>query len=149
MIKDRLKNAKTYYLLSEDIKKGLQWLENNNLETLEAGRYYIDNDRIYVNIDQYETKDDANYEAHRKYIDIQYIISGVEVIEVADISKFPTKAEYNCEKDVEFFENYEKASKTVREEGEYGIFFPYDIHRPGMSLENDTIIRKIVVKVKV
>ncbi len=147
MIKDRLKNAKTYYLLSEDIKKGLQWLENNNLETLEAGRYYIDNDRIYVNIDQYETKDDANYEAHRKYIDIQYMIKGSEYIGVTDIESCSTCIDYDSDKDIEFFKanNEFQTLKT----GEFLILYPQDAHKPCIKNGDKTFCKKAVVKIKI
>ena len=42
MIKDSLVNAKIYYSLSEKIKKGLEWLENTDLESLNDGKYPID-----------------------------------------------------------------------------------------------------------
>ena len=42
MIKDYLKNVKNYYNLSENLKKGFDWLEKNNLKDLSDGRYEID-----------------------------------------------------------------------------------------------------------
>ena len=59
MIKDRLKNAKTYYSLSTGIEKGLKWLEDSNLKDLNVGRYYIDGENLYANVDEYETKEEA------------------------------------------------------------------------------------------
>ena len=32
MIKDKLENAKIYYSLSENIKKGIEWLQNTDLK---------------------------------------------------------------------------------------------------------------------
>ena len=147
MIKDRLKNAKTYYLLSENIKKGLQWLENNNLETLEAGRYYIDSDRIYVNIDQYETKDVANYEAHRKYIDIKYMIKGNEYIGVTDIENCSTCIDYDNDKDIEFFKANDEF-QTLKT-GEFLILYPQDAHKPCIKNGDKAFCKKAVVKIKI
>lgn len=43
----------------------------------------------------------------------------------------------------------EKSSKLVLEKGEYGIFFPWDAHKPGLCFEgNPDNVKKIVVKVK-
>ena len=39
MIKDKLKNAKIYYSLSNDLKKGFEWLNTNDLNSLKDGRY--------------------------------------------------------------------------------------------------------------
>ena len=59
------------------------------------------------------------------------------------------KTEYSPEKDVMFFDDFEKASKLVLSDGEYGIFFPWDAHKPGLCLDGVTgEVKKIVVKVK-
>ena len=103
MIKDKLKNAKTYYNLGENLKKGLLWLEKNDLEKLADGRYEIDGDKVFASIQTYETKDDANYESHRNYIDIQYMINGCEkianngpalVTKDISVAEHPTPAKY-------------------------------------------------------
>lgn len=150
MIVDNIKNCEKYIGVNTKFEKAFNFIKKAVNENFEIGKYEIDGD-VYAFVQEYMPKpeEECNFEGHRKYIDIQYIISGVEVIDVADISKFSPETEYDDEKDVQFFKTYENASKTVIESGEYGIFFPYDIHRPGMSVKNDIMIRKIVVKVKV
>ena len=74
MIKDKLANSELYFSLSENIKQGLIWLKENDLEILEDRRYEIEGTDNYVSIQTYQTKNDAKYESHRKYIDIQYDI---------------------------------------------------------------------------
>ena len=81
-----LKNAKTYYNLSKNIRIGLEWLEKTDLKNLEDGKYEIENETVYASVQTYITKDDAKYEAHKKYIDIQYMINGAEKIGVTDLS---------------------------------------------------------------
>ncbi len=151
MIVDNIRNCEKYTTLNPKFQTAFEFIKKATNENLPLGRYEFENGD-YAFIQEYVTKDeeDCIFEGHRKYIDIQYIISGVEVIKVADISKTTTKTDYDGEKDVQFFENCERAATTVIDEGEYGIFFPYDIHKPGMSLGgNKAPLKKIVVKVKV
>lgn len=145
MIKDRLENAKTYYSLSDRIKKALEWLRNNDLNSLDCGRYYIENENIFANVDEYETKTDAKYEAHRKYIDIQYMVKGKEYIGVTDIKNCTTCIEYNAEKDIEFFEAIDEF-QTLKT-GEFLILYPHDAHKPCINKEK-SLCKKIVVKIR-
>ena len=146
MIKDRLENAKTFYSLSDRIKKGLEWLKNNDLNSLDCGRYYIEEDNIYANVDEYETKTDAKYEAHRKYIDIQYMVEGEEYVGVTDLNNCTTCIEYDEEKDLEFF-NAKDDFQTLKT-GEFFIFYPQDAHKP--CINKDKIkCKKVVVKVRI
>ena len=57
MIKDRLTNAKVYYNLSDNMQKGLAWLEKTNLNSIENGKYEIDGDKVYASVQTYETKE--------------------------------------------------------------------------------------------
>lgn len=151
MIVDNIKNCEKYIALKADFKSAFDFIKKATNENLPLGRYELENGN-YAFIQEYVTKDEADciFEGHRSYIDIQYIISGVEVIKVADISKTVFQDEYNEQKDVQFFADCQRAATTVIEEDEYGIFFPYDIHKPAMSLNgNKAPIKKIVVKVKV
>ena len=46
--------------------------------------------------------------------------------------------------------DYEKASKLILQDGEYGIFFPWDAHKPGLCFDGKPDeVCKIVVKVKI
>ena len=151
MIVDNIKNCEKYIAINSGFKGGFEFIKKALAENLPLGRYDFENGD-YAFIQEYVTKDEADcvFEGHRKYIDIQYIISGVEVIAVADISKTAPEDEYSEEKDVQFFENCDRAATTVIDAGEYAIFFPYDIHKPGMSLNgNKAPLKKIVVKVRV
>ena len=147
MIKDRLKNAKTYYSLSTGIEKGLKWLEDSNLKDLNVGRYYIDGENLYANVDEYETKEDAHYENHHKYIDIQYMIKGKELVGVTDISNCTSCIEYDEEKDLEFFTAKDEYQTLLNDE--FLIFFPQDAHKPCINFEHKNKCKKVVVKVKI
>ena len=148
MIKDKLENAKIYYSVSENLKIGLEWLQNQNLKDMLDGRYEI-SDSVYATIQTYLTKDDAKYEAHRKYIDIQYMIQGIEKIGVIDIQNCISSMGYDEVKDLEFFEDCKREDFLTINEGEFLILYPHDAHKPSIAINEKDIVKKVVVKVSV
>ncbi|MBR2430156.1 YhcH/YjgK/YiaL family protein [bacterium] len=149
MIKDKIINAKKYYGISENIKRGLQWLENQDLNNLSNGKYEIDGDKIFSTVQTYETKTEAMYEAHRNYIDIQYVVSGVEKIGVTDISNCNTSIEYSKEKDIEFFNNLGNEDFFTLPKDYFLILYPNEAHKPSITNDNKSIVKKVVVKVAI
>lgn len=149
MIKDKLKNAKIYYNLSENLKKGFRWLEETDLINIEDGKYEIDGSIVYASVQTYQTKEDANYESHRKYLDIQYIIEGSEKIGVTDLSNCTTCIEYDKEKDLEFYNINCKEEFIELSKGAFAIFYPHDAHKPSIMIAEPKTVKKVVVKVAV
>ena len=151
MVFDNLKNCELYYGMHPKFKEAFDFIKKALDENLEAGKYEIDGKELWASVQEYTSKleNDAKAEAHKNYIDIQYIVSGTEVIEGFDISYATPKSEYNDVKDVMFYEDFVNAGKGILNANEYGIFFPHDVHKPGMCLngKQDTV-KKIVVKVK-
>ncbi len=149
MIFDTIKNCEKYFPLHKNFEKAFEFIKKAVEEELPVGRYELDGKNLFALVQEYTTKNpvDAKCEAHKNYIDIQYIVSGEERMEAFDISKATLKTEYNEEKDVVFFEDSEKAISSVFESGEYAIFFPWDVHKPGMSFgKTPKGVKKIVVK---
>lgn len=151
MIFDNLQNCEMYYEINDKFEAAFDFIKKATCENLPVGKYELDGSELYASIQEYTTKYEyeCKFEGHRNYIDIQYIISGIEVIEVVDISKAESMIEYSVENDIEFYKNTNKAGKGVVESGEYGIFFPKDLHKPGINYEEVTAVKKIVVKVKI
>lgn len=151
MIIDTLQNCTLYYGVHTNFEKAFDFIKKAVDEDLPVGKYEIDGKALYASVQEYNSKaaQDAKFEGHRNYIDIQYIVSGVETMEVVGIDKATRKTDYNPEKDVEFYEDNAHAARGVFQAGEYGIFFPHDIHKPGMALcGRSAPVKKIVVKVK-
>ena len=149
MIKDKLANSELYFSLSENIKQGLIWLKENDLEILEDRRYEIEGTDNYVSIQTYQTKNDAKYESHKKYIDIQYIIEGSEKIGVTNLSNCISCIKYDSEKDLEFFDINCKEEFLTLNKGEFLILYPHDAHKPSISIDKITTVKKAVVKVAI
>lgn len=137
MIKDKL---------NKRIVEGLNYLASTDFTKVEDGRHDL-TDYLYANIQTYQTKEDALFEAHRDYIDIQYIISGEEKIGVTDYSSCTEAIAYDKEKDIEFLNG--NGEYYPLKEGEYMVLYPQDAHKPSISLNNQSTVRKVVVKVRI
>lgn len=148
MIKDNLENGKTYYKLSENLKKGFEWLKKSDLKSMPDGKYIIDREKVFANIQTYTTKDDAPYERHLKYIDIQYMILGKEIVGVTNYKNCSTIETYNPEKDIEFLTNNDVDNLQILEEGDFLVFFPQDAHQPALKFNQNQTVKKVVVKVE-
>ena len=149
MIKDKLENAKIYYSISENLAKGFEWLLSTDLENIANGRYEIDGDKVYASVQDYETKADANYESHRKYIDIQYLVSGVEQIGVTDLSNCKTCIAYDDERDLEFYDITVDEEFIELKSGQFMVLYPHYDHKPSITKDVKTLVKKIVVKVAI
>ena len=148
---NRREFAISYFKNKERWDKAFTFLKNNDLSKLEIKRYDIDGDNLYAPVSEYLTKneEDAKFEAHRKYIDIQYVINGAEMMSVAPLSqKNDVIAPYDSSKDVEFMTVRQSTSYKATPD-RFFIFFPSDIHRPGVKIGENEQVRKVVVKVKV
>lgn len=151
MIADTLMNCHKYTEVHSKFRKAFEFIKRAAEENLPVGRYDIDGEEAFAFIQEYTSnyEEDGMFEGHRRYIDIQHILCGIEVMYVMNISKAKTKTPYDDVKDIEFFENNDKAGRLVLEAGEYGIFFPSDIHKPGLCFEGTPDrVKKVVVKVK-
>ena len=152
MIADNLKNYELYCPIHKNFKSAFEFLKKATREDLPVGRYELDGDNLFALVQEYDSKavDMAKNEAHQRYIDIQHILSGTESLAFFDLRKGVAKTEYNDVKDVQFYEDCTQASHCILEAGEYAIFFPQDIHKPGMCINGvSTPVKKVVVKIKI
>lgn len=148
MILDKLENADWYAGITENLKKGFDFLKNTDLLKIDAGRYEIDGKNVFALISEYESKahQDCRLEAHRTYADIQYIVSGREAIGFVPLSDQSITSDYNPDKDIVFFAG--ETTQLIVEAGMFAVFFPQDIHRPCMQISGPEKVKKIVVKVR-
>ena len=104
------------------IVRALDFLKNTDLQALPGGRHVIEGDMMYANVDDVETK----------------------LFET-------TKPESYPERDCYFYPNESVDEGHIHcPEGYYTVFFPSDIHRPLLAVDDKPIkIRKVVVKVHV
>jgi YhcH/YjgK/YiaL family protein len=131
-------------------QEAFKFLKENDLTKLPVGRYELTEDGLtYATISEYEAKEPeaARYEAHRKYIDLQYVISGVEGMELLPMSDVTQGDEYNPQKDIIFFKDTTKGVLRLADKSVFFIFFPDDVHKPGIRVNEGSHIKKVVIKI--
>lgn len=123
-------------------------LKQINLSSLDVKKYEIIPEKVFLLIQEYETQDYKKAEQHKEFVDFQLIISGIEKIGVASPNnKNKILDPYNPQKDSTTFTHLENESVTILHKNQYAIFFPEDIHRPGLILNKKSKIKKVVVKI--
>lgn len=141
----------SYFKHKQRWDKAFAFLKENDLAKMEVKRYEIEGDNLYAPISEYLTKneEDARYEAHQKYIDIQYVATGKELMGIAPISsQKDILVPYDPAKDVMFM-TVNQIINFKATPDRFFIFFPDDVHRPGLKDGENSQVRKVVVKVKV
>lgn len=146
MIADSIENKKQYENLGDGFKLGFEFIEKCVAENLPAGKYELDGKNVYASVQEYDSKTEGRFEGHREYIDIQFIVSGEELMEWKQRSEAKANTEYNTEKDVEFFDVSDAVGIPFKK-NEFAVFFPNDVHRPGMKLNESVPVKKVVVKI--
>lgn len=149
MILDTVENIELYKGLHQRLSLGLEYIANTDFSKLEEGTYEIDGEHLFAILQSYNSKEESicRLEAHKKYIDIQYLIEGEEFIGVEPLANQEVLEDLLEENDVIFYKG--KAAKIKLSKGSFMVFFPTDVHAPGIQIEKPTKVIKVVVKVAV
>jgi biofilm protein TabA len=140
--------ARQYHINKEYWDKAFAFLRDQDLKTIEKGRYPIDGENVCAIVTEDPSKnfDKTNWESHRKYIDLQSVIEGEEKIGVYPVSKARVTKEYDESKDIA---NYTADGKLYSAKpGTFFLFFPTDAHRPNITPGGNLVVKKIVIKIK-
>jgi YhcH/YjgK/YiaL family protein len=148
MIIDKIENAHLYKNIGERISKSFDYIKTTDLKNLPAGKYLIEGENIFALVSEYKTKSEreGKLEAHRKYIDVQYVIEGEELMGYAPIGLQQILEPYKEENDIVFFKGDKSFTKVTA--GMFAIFFPEDVHMPGISTGKISNVKKLVIKVR-
>jgi len=148
MIIDKIENAHFYKNIGERISNSFEYIKATDLKTLPAGKYPIDGENIFALVSEYKTKSEqeGKLEAHKKYIDVQYVISGEELMGYVPLGGQRILDQYKEENDIVFFTGDKSFTKIS--EGMFAIFFPDDVHMPGISTGKISNVKKLVIKVR-
>jgi YhcH/YjgK/YiaL family protein len=150
MIFDNVKNASLYSNISSNLKAALNYMQNNDLNSFENGRFEIADGNVTVIIKKgYNTKEEeqCKWESHQKYIDIQYLLEGQEQIGYCKTLDMEVKVPYDEETDKILYHNCDKHFKTKLEPGDFIILFPDDSHKTLIAGDKVTTNNKAVIKV--
>lgn len=147
MIIDKLENLKNYAAVNPLFPKVVEFLQQNDLNALEAGKHEIVGKDLFVNIQMAKgrTPAEATIETHDNMIDIQIPLSDAETFGYTQRDRLP-QAEYNAEKDITKIPGMAAESYVTCQPGEMAIFFPQDGHAPCIAGVPE--IKKAIFKVK-
>ena len=148
MILDKLENAALYMSIHAGLKKGFEYLATTDLQALTPGFHEIVDKDIFALVSEFETQgpEKCRLEAHRAYADIQFIVSGREAIGFVTLKNQEITTAYTPERDIVFFDG--EATPLILEPGMFAVFFPQDVHQPGMQVDGPEKVKKVVIKVK-
>ena len=149
MIYDKLENAPFYYALHPLFPKAFEALQQMDWNQLPFGRHDIVGDDIFINLAEYQTvlPDQGIWEAHQRYIDIQLIVAGQEQMGHAFQQSLQIKEAYDAAKDVVF---YSGAGQLITySKSTFAIYYPHDVHKPGVFSGAPGTVRKAVAKVRI
>jgi YhcH/YjgK/YiaL family protein len=149
MIIDKIENSPLYQGLSKRIDRAFEYIRETDLKNINPGKYEIDGEDIFALISEYKTKAEfeGKLEAHRKYLDVQYVIEGEELIGYTPLGDQIILEPYKEENDIIFFKGNKSFVKVSS--GMFAIFFPEDVHMPGISAGKISEVKKLVIKVRV
>jgi len=148
MIVDKIENAHIYFSINSLLGKGLRYILAQNFDEVQPGKTVLEGESLFAMVNEYDTKpaEQCKPEAHRRYTDIQFMVSGEEKIGFTPYNGQTPMEEFNTENDIMFF-NLETDQFTFKT-GYFAVFFPHDIHQPGIMVDAPSKVRKVVVKVE-
>lgn len=148
MILDKLENYNFYCSQNDNLRKAFNFLESTNFTQLNAGTYELQDNIIYYIVNEYKTKNNDAFilEAHKKYIDLQFIIKGSEIIEYENYNNQPINRPYDSENDYSLFHQTNPMELKLSP-GMFAIFYPNDLHLPGIIYQKEQYVKKIVMKI--
>lgn len=146
-----LMDEKAIQQLPEAIRKGIRFLEKEDVDALQEGNYELEGKSLFVEIQEKETKffEETFLESHKKYIDVHVVLKGREAIGYKSMNEpLQIRERYNVDKDLVIYENPEDESTLILNPKELAIFYPTDAHRPGGLVHKKEYLKKAVIKIQ-
>ena len=149
MIFDHASRLPMYRSVAKHMHHAITFLSRRDLATLPTGRHDIAGVDAYAMIQEYQTLaiEQANWESHCKYIDVQFIVAGVERMGHGYIDDFKPIEAYDESRDFLFHTGH--GHELVVPAGMFAMFWPHDVHRPNVAIDQPAAVRKVVVKLGV
>ena len=148
MILDQLANAHRYAALGARFARALSSAGHGprraRARHLRARRPRF----LYVLVQEYSPKplSEAGWEEHRHYADVQFIVSGTERIGYAPAESLQ-RDEYDAARDYGRLSG--SGDLVTLHGGDFMILWPGEGHAPGLVAEEPSMVKKVVVKVRV
>ena len=134
----------------EVLRKVIAYLKENDFVKMDPGVYELQGKDLYVQVFDAETGpvEEKRPESHEDYLDVQFLAFGEEKLGFTPNTGKYEVAEHILERDLIFYKSVENEGFIYAVPGCVSIFFPCDIHRPAVAVNDPMTVRKVVVKVK-
>ena len=146
MICDTLKHLHLYKGFQQNLDTAIDFLATHPLDTLPLGRTDVDGENVFINVMDAQLHPNAGShpEYHKVYADLQIDLTGGEGwgYETAPGSEVEP---YHA--DIGFKDSPDAIFGTLGE-GRFVLFFPGELHKPGVEQPDCKNVRKAVVKIK-
>ena len=146
MICDSLEHLKRYQGLNKNLDTAIDYLQTHDLAALPDGRTEVDGDNVFINMMDATLHSDHGFhpEYHKTYADLQIDITGGEGWGYTNI---PGKEIGEFTGDCGFQDSASVVTGALGE-GRFVLFFPGELHKPGVARPECTKVRKAVVKIR-
>ncbi len=150
MICDTLEHLNRYRGFHENLDTAIDYLTaycvGHTLADLPLGRTEVDGENVFINVMEADLKpgEGANPEYHRRYADLQIDITGGEGW---GYTNEPGEEVGKYAVDCGFQDSASVVSGALGE-GRFVLFFPTELHKPGLVQDGCANVRKAVVKIK-
>ena len=150
MICDTLEHLNRYRGIHPNFDTAIDYLTAyhvaHDLTDLPLGRTEVDGENVFINVMEADLHPDegSHLEYHRKYADLQIDLTGGEGW------GFTTNAGTEVgafSGDIGFQDSPDVVSGSLGE-GRFVLFFPGELHRPGVARAECAHVRKAVIKIK-
>ena len=157
MICDKLENLGRYAEVHPRFREAFAFLRELIEGGAEKGRHDLPgtDGAIFANMNVYETKclsDATKMEVHRDYVDVQIMLEGEELMYVPSLdAETPVLTPYNEEGDYALYAMPAPSTCLALPlpAGSFAIFFPGELHAPGLAPATPAGIRKLVGKIRI
>ena len=146
MICDTLDQLHLYKGFHKNLDTAIAFLAAHPLDTLPLGRTEVDGDEVFINVMDADLKPHtgSHAEYHRLYADLQIDLTGGEGwgytnLPGAEIGEFTG----DCG-----FQDSASVVTGALGEGRFVLFFPEELHKPGLVQHGCVSVRKAVVKIR-
>lgn len=146
------KDIPAYLGMDKRLDAALKMLAEGLVDTEAEGRTQ-DSDCMYHMVQSYDSRpfEACRFEAHEKRIDIQFIRSGAERMDVL-VSLDGVEVEEDIpENDCIFYRETGTvhANQLYLKAGMLAVFYPEDLHKPGICVDTPAPVEKVVFKIDV
>lgn len=150
MFYSNIHSINEHVIYPKAIQEVINFLKEQDFLSMKAGVYEIESQMKILQVIELETKpyEIGKFESHEKFIDIQFLVKGSERIGFAPRFENQKPTEEILERDLYFYEeNIKNETMLMMNEGDFAVFFPGDLHKPGLQVNGMQKIKKIVMKV--